>query len=151
MAEWLHYGEGIFTNLMHQPAKVVNATVEPSAMVSAVSAALTEARPLSLVAAATTNPESSSGASSEDAPLEESMELDYTDDSALTMPVQPVTTMPVIPSTLEVVVATNIATPTAPEAGSSGSNNTDNAVLEHWEDIMSNKEAAASKIDKWAR
>ncbi|KAG5720075.1 hypothetical protein E4T56_gene8749 [Termitomyces sp. T112] len=58
--------------------------------------------------------------------------------------------MPVIPSASEVVVATNIATPTAPEAGSSGSNNMAHAILEHWADIVSDKKDAALKLDEQA-
>ncbi|KAG5335769.1 hypothetical protein E4T56_gene13812 [Termitomyces sp. T112] len=51
----------------------------------------------------------------------------------------------------EVVVATNIAMPTASEAGTSGSSDMVNAVSEHWADIMSSEKAEASKMDKQAR
>ncbi|KAG5349984.1 hypothetical protein C0989_000882 [Termitomyces sp. Mn162] len=124
---------------------------EPLLVASPISAAPTEEGPLLSMALATTNPATSSGVSSEDAPSEESMELDYIDNSALTMSVQPVTAPLVISSPTYAVVATNVATPIAPEAGSSGSSDTANAVLEHWVDIMSNKEAAALKMNEQAR
>ncbi|KAG5338555.1 hypothetical protein C0989_007059 [Termitomyces sp. Mn162] len=152
-AEWLHFGEdGIFTCLLHQPAEVVRASQataeEPSSVAPPASAAPTEEGPLLLVVAATSTPPLSSGVSSEDTLIEESMELDYTDNSTLTMPVQPATTPQVIPSPMEAAVATNVATPTTFEAGTSGSSNMANAVSEHWADIMSNKEAEALKIDE---
>ncbi|KAG5350581.1 hypothetical protein C0989_010283 [Termitomyces sp. Mn162] len=103
----------------------------PMSAAPSVSAAPTEKGPLSSVALATTNPALSSGAFSEDAPSEESMELDYINNSALTTDAQLAMTSQVVPSPMEAVVATNITTPTAPEAKTSGSSNTVNAVLEH--------------------
>ncbi|KAG5335159.1 hypothetical protein C0989_002090 [Termitomyces sp. Mn162] len=91
-----------------------------------------------------TNPATSSGASSEDAPSEESMKLDYVNNSLLTTSVQPVMTPLVILSPMDAVVATNVATPSVSEAGFSGPSNMANAVLECWADIMSNEEAVAS-------
>ncbi|KNZ72256.1 hypothetical protein J132_04048 [Termitomyces sp. J132] len=126
------------------------AAKELSSVAPPISAAPTEEGPLLSVAAATSIPLLSSGVSSEDTPTEESMELDYADNSALTMPVQLAMTPQVVPSPTEAVVATNITTPTTPEAGSSGLSDMANAVLEHWADIMSNKEAEASKMDKQA-
>ncbi|KAG5351551.1 hypothetical protein C0989_005992 [Termitomyces sp. Mn162] len=124
------------------------ATEEPSSVAPSASDAPTEEGPLSSVAATTTNPALSSSVSSEDAPAEESMELDYVDNSALTINAQLAMTPQVVSSLTEVVVATNVTTPTAPEAGTSGSSDTANAVLEHWADIMSSKEAEASKMDE---
>ncbi|KAG5352622.1 hypothetical protein C0989_001445 [Termitomyces sp. Mn162] len=126
------------------------AAKELSSVAPPISAAPTEEGPLLSVAAAISIPLSSSGVSSEDTLSEESMELDYADDSALTMPVQLAMTPQVVPSPTEAVVATNITTPTTPEAGSSGLSDMANAILEHWANIMSNKEAEASKMDKQA-
>ncbi|KAG5338854.1 hypothetical protein C0989_005824 [Termitomyces sp. Mn162] len=112
-----------------------------SSVAPSTSAAPTEEGPLSSVAAATSIPPSSSGVSLEDAPSEKSMELDYANNSTLTM---------LVLSPAEVVVATDVTTPTAPEAGSSGPSDTANAVLECWTDIVSNKEAEASKMDEQA-
>ncbi|KAG5348772.1 hypothetical protein C0989_008333 [Termitomyces sp. Mn162] len=117
-AEWLHFGEdGIFTHLLHQPVEVMRAsqatTEKPSLVAPSASAAPTEERPLSSVAVVmctATAPPSSSGASSADAPSEKSMELDYANDSALTMPIQPATTPQVVTSLMEVVVVTNATT-----------------------------------------
>ncbi|KAG5338034.1 hypothetical protein J132_09731 [Termitomyces sp. J132] len=117
-------------------------------MAPPASAAPTEDGPLSSVVAATSTPPLSSGAFSEDAPTEKSMEFDYADNSTLTMPVQPAMTPQVVPSPIEVTVATNVATPTTPEAGTSGSSDMANAVLENWVDIKSNKEAEALKMDE---
>ncbi|KAG5350150.1 hypothetical protein C0989_012482, partial [Termitomyces sp. Mn162] len=66
------------------------------------------------------------------------------------MLVQLTATPQVAPSPMEAVVATNVTTPTAPEAGSSGPSDMANAVLEHWVDIMSNEEAEALKMDEQA-
>ncbi|KAG5352398.1 hypothetical protein C0989_002487 [Termitomyces sp. Mn162] len=115
-----------------------------------MSAAPTEEGPSLSVAVATFIPLLSSGVSLEDALSEKSMNLDYADNFAVTMPVQPAMTPQVVPSPMEAVVVTNTATPTAPEADASGPSDTANAVLEHWADIMSNKEAEASKMDKKA-
>ncbi|KAG5330269.1 hypothetical protein C0989_009033, partial [Termitomyces sp. Mn162] len=120
---------------------------EPSSVAPPASAAPTEEGPSLL---ATSIPLSSSSASSEDALSENSMDLNYADNSMLTTPVQLAMTPQVIPSPMEVVVATNIATLTASEAGSSGSSDMANAVLECWADIGSNKEAEASKMDEQA-
>ncbi|KAG5716508.1 hypothetical protein E4T56_gene16171 [Termitomyces sp. T112] len=138
-AEWLHFVRASLA-----------AAEEPLWVATSASAAPTEEGPLSSVAATTTNSALSSGASLENAPAEESMEFNYVDDSALTMNAQPVTTPPVVPSPREVVVVTNITTPTAPEAGTSGSSDTANAVLECWADIVSSKEVEASKMGKQA-
>ncbi|KAG5719174.1 hypothetical protein E4T56_gene11829 [Termitomyces sp. T112] len=83
-----------------------------------------------------------------DAPSEESMELDYANNLAVRTSVQPVTSSPVVPSPSDAAVATNIATLAAPETVSNGSSDTANAVSECWADIMSNKEAVASKMDE---
>ncbi|KAG5342444.1 hypothetical protein C0989_001508 [Termitomyces sp. Mn162] len=115
-----------------------------------MSAAPTEEGPLLSVAATTSISPLSSSASSENALSEKSMDLDYANNSALTMPVQPAMTPQVIPSPMEVVVATNVATPTAPEAGFSSPSDMANTVLEYWANIVSNKEAEASKMDKQA-
>ncbi|KAG5337585.1 hypothetical protein C0989_009270 [Termitomyces sp. Mn162] len=154
-AEWLHFDEdGIFT-LMHQLAEVMRASQataeEPSLAAPTMSAAPTEEVPLPSVAVALSTaapPPSSSSMSSDDAPSEKSMELDYVNDSMMPIPIQPVMTPQVVPSSMEVAVATNIATPTTPEARTSGSSNMANTVLECWADIMSNEEAEASKMDK---
>ncbi|KAG5338690.1 hypothetical protein C0989_006585 [Termitomyces sp. Mn162] len=124
-------------------------TKEPSSVVPPASAAPTEEGPLLSVAAATSISLSSSGMSSEDAPMEESMELDA-NNSALTTPVQPAMTPQVISSLTEAVVATNIATPITPGTGSSGPSDTTNTVLECWADIVSSKEAEALKMDEQA-
>ncbi|KNZ77541.1 hypothetical protein J132_05166 [Termitomyces sp. J132] len=121
-AEWLHYGEtGIFTHLLHQPVEVVRATLaqveEPSSMDPPVSAAPTKEGLSLSVATAATNPATSSGASSQNAPTKESMELDYAKSLVPTNP-QPEATPPVILSPSDVAIATNVATPTAPETGS---------------------------------
>ncbi|KAG5349078.1 hypothetical protein C0989_006119 [Termitomyces sp. Mn162] len=118
-----------------------------------MSAALTEEDPSLSVAVATFTanpPLSGSGASSDDALSEKSMELDYANNPMVPMPIQLATTLQVVPSAMEAVVATNIATPTAPEAGTSGSKDIANTVLEHWVDIVSNKEAKALKMDEQA-
>ncbi|KNZ71492.1 hypothetical protein J132_09585 [Termitomyces sp. J132] len=143
-AKWLCYGEsGIFTHLLHQSAEVVRAALaqaeEPSSVDSSMSAALTEEGPSLSVALATTNLAMSSSVSSQNAPAEESMELDYTNNfSAPTNP-QIATTPQIDPSPSDAVVATNIATTTALEAGSSGSIDMANAVLEHGIDIMTQR------------
>ncbi|KNZ81572.1 hypothetical protein J132_11391 [Termitomyces sp. J132] len=127
------------------------ATEEPSSAATTKSAAPTEEGPsLSVAVAKSTaaTPLLSSGTSSEHAPTEESMELDYVNDSALTTPVPPATTPQVVPSPMKVAVATNVATPTTPEAGTSGSSNTANTVSEHWVDIVSNEKVEASKMDE---
>ncbi|KNZ79501.1 hypothetical protein J132_09569 [Termitomyces sp. J132] len=124
---------------------------EPSSVAPTAGAAPTEEGPSLSVAVAkstATTPPLGSGVSLEHAPTEESMQLDYADNSALTTPVPPAMTPQVVPSPTEVAVVTNIATPTAPEAGTSGSSDTANAVSEHWADIVSNKEAEASKMDE---
>ncbi|KAG5340200.1 hypothetical protein C0989_002602 [Termitomyces sp. Mn162] len=91
----------------------------------------------------------SSAASSQDAPMEESMELDYANDSlALTNP-YPETTPQVVLSPLDAAIATNVANLAIPEARLSGSSDTANAVLECWADIVSNKKAAALKMNEW--
>ncbi|KAG5334172.1 hypothetical protein C0989_004195 [Termitomyces sp. Mn162] len=115
-----------------------------------MSAAPTKEGPLLSAAVTTSIPPLSSSVSSEDALTEESMELDYADNSTLTMPVQLVTTPQVFPSSTEVVVATNIVTPTTPEAGFSGPIGMANAVSECWADIVSNKGAEALKMDEQA-
>ncbi|KAG5353536.1 hypothetical protein J132_10169 [Termitomyces sp. J132] len=153
MAKWLCYGEaGIFTHLLHQPLEVVRAMLaqveEPFSVDPPMSAAPTEEGPSSSVATATTDLATSSGVSSQDTHTEESMKLDYANDSVALTNLQPDVTPSVIPSPLDAVIATNVATPTAPEAGSSGSIDMANTVSECWADIMSNKEVAASKMDE---
>ncbi|KAG5336293.1 hypothetical protein C0989_012266 [Termitomyces sp. Mn162] len=113
-----------------------------------VSAAPTEG-PSLLVAAATIDLATSSGASLQNAPIEESMELDYADNSAALTNLQPEVTSLVVPSPLDAVVATNVATPITLEAGSSGSIDMANAVLECWVDIMSNEKAQPQKWMNW--
>ncbi|KAG5718377.1 hypothetical protein E4T56_gene8308 [Termitomyces sp. T112] len=114
------------------------------------SAAPTEEGPSSSVVLATTNPATSSSASSQDAPTEKSMELDYTNNSLAPTNLHPEMTPQVIPSPSKVAVVTNIATLAAPEAGSSGSINMANAVLECWADIVSSEEVVALKMLKQA-
>ncbi|KAG5335748.1 hypothetical protein C0989_000471 [Termitomyces sp. Mn162] len=155
-AEWLHFGmDGIFTHLLHQLAEVMRASQataeEPSSAAPTASAVPTEDGPLSSAAVApstATPPSLSFGASSDDAPSEKSMELDYIDDSTVPMPIQPAMTLQVVPSFMEAAVATKVASPTTPEAGTSSSSKTANAVSEHWADIVSNEEAEASKMDE---
>ncbi|KAG5349044.1 hypothetical protein C0989_006418 [Termitomyces sp. Mn162] len=154
--KWLHHGEtDTFTHLLHQPAEVVRAALvqaeEPFSMDPPMSAAPTEEGPSLSVALATTNPAMSSGASLQNAPTEESMELDYANDSLAPMNPQPVMTPQVILSLSDAAVAANVTTPTAPEARSSGSIDMANAVSECWADIVSNEEAEASKMDEHAR
>ncbi|KAG5327922.1 hypothetical protein C0989_010975, partial [Termitomyces sp. Mn162] len=84
-----------------------------------------------------------------DAPLEESMELDYANNSLVPTNPSPEMAPQVIPSPSDTAVATNVAIPAVPKAGPSGSSDMANAVLEHWEGIMSNEEAVASKMDEW--
>ncbi|KAG5351117.1 hypothetical protein C0989_007892 [Termitomyces sp. Mn162] len=119
-----------------------------SSVAPPTSAAPTEESSLLSMAVATSIPPLSSSASLEDTPIEESMELDYTNNSALTIPVQPAMTPQVVLSPTEAVVATNVTTSTAPKAESSHPSDMANAVLECWADIMSNKEAEALKMDK---
>ncbi|KAG5342373.1 hypothetical protein C0989_002846 [Termitomyces sp. Mn162] len=114
------------------------------------SAAPTEEGPSSSVVLATTNPATSSSASSQDAPTEKSIELDYTNNSLAPTNLHPEMTPQVIPSPSKVAVVTNIATLAAPEAGSSGSINMANAVLECWADIVSSEEVVALKMLKQA-
>ncbi|KAG5334148.1 hypothetical protein C0989_004289 [Termitomyces sp. Mn162] len=124
---------------------------KPSLVAPTTSAAPTEEGPLLSVAVATSTanpPPSSSGASSNDTPSEKSMELEYANNSMVPTTIQPATTPQVTPSAMEAAVATNVATPTAPEARTSGSRDIANAILEYWTDIMSNKKAEASKIDE---
>ncbi|KAG5333927.1 hypothetical protein C0989_004638 [Termitomyces sp. Mn162] len=149
MAEWLCYGEvGIFTHLLHHLAEMVRASLakveEPFSVVPLLSAAPTEKGPSLSVVLATTNPAMSSIASSQDTPTDKSMELDYANDSLAPTNSHPATIPQVIPSPLDVTIATNIATLATFEAGSSGSNDMANTVSECWADIMSNKEAVAS-------
>ncbi|KAG5349675.1 hypothetical protein C0989_002428 [Termitomyces sp. Mn162] len=92
----------------------------------------------------------SSAASSQDTPTEESMRLDYANNSSVHTNPHPETTLQVFPSPLYAAIAMNISTPPVPEAGTSGSNNMANTVLEHWADIVSNEEAVASKMDEQA-
>ncbi|KAG5334841.1 hypothetical protein C0989_002807 [Termitomyces sp. Mn162] len=128
-------------------------TEEPSSVAPTASAAPPEEGPLLSVAVAkstTATPPLSSGASSEHAPIEVSMELDYANKSVLTTLVPPAMTPQIVPSPIEVAVVTNVVTPTASEAGTNGSSDMVNAVLEHWADIVSNKEAEASKMDEQA-
>ncbi|KAG5352683.1 hypothetical protein C0989_001147 [Termitomyces sp. Mn162] len=117
-------------------------------MAPPTSKAPTEEGPLLSVAEATINPAIGSGASLDNTPTEESMELDYANDSALPTSVQPAMTSSVISSPLDAAVVTNIATPATTETVSNGSSDTANAVSEHWADIVSNKEAVASKMDE---
>ncbi|KAG5334190.1 hypothetical protein C0989_004135 [Termitomyces sp. Mn162] len=154
-AKWLHYGEvGIFTHLLHQPVEVVKAVLvqaeEPFSMDPPTSAALIEEGPSLSVAIAATDPAMSSGASSQNTPAE-SMELDYANDSVASTNSQLEATPSVVPSPSDAAVATNIATPAAPKPGSGGSIDTALAVSECWADIVSNEEAAASKMDEWAK
>ncbi|KAG5348982.1 hypothetical protein C0989_006726 [Termitomyces sp. Mn162] len=126
---------------------------QPSSVAPTTSAAPTKEGPSLLVAVAPSTaapPPLSSGASSDDSPPEKSMELDYANDSMVLTPIQLATTLQIVPSSMEVAVATNVATPTAPEARTSGSSDTANTVLECWADIMSNKEAEALKMDEQA-
>ncbi|KAG5335702.1 hypothetical protein C0989_000614 [Termitomyces sp. Mn162] len=136
MVKWMCYGEtSIFTHLLHQPVEVVRAMLaqveEPFFVDPPISAAPTEERPSSSVAIATTDPATSSGASSQNASAEEFMELDYTDNSVEPTNHHSEATSPVVPSLLDVAIVTNIATPTALEAGSSGSIDRANSVLKH--------------------
>ncbi|KAG5337472.1 hypothetical protein C0989_009597 [Termitomyces sp. Mn162] len=100
-------------------------------MNSPVSIAPTEEGPSLLVALATTNSAMSSGASSQDAPTKKSMELDYTHNSLAPTNPQLAMTSQVVLSPSDAAIVTNIATLTAPKAGSSGSIDIANAVLEH--------------------
>ncbi|KAG5336744.1 hypothetical protein C0989_011967 [Termitomyces sp. Mn162] len=124
---------------------------EPSFVDPPASAAPTEEGCSLSVASATTNPATSSSVSSQDTPVEKSMELDYANDSLAPTNPQLSITPPVIPSPSDAAIVTNVATPTAPEAGSSGSIDMTNAVLEHWAHIISNERAAASRMDKQAK
>ncbi|KAG5351360.1 hypothetical protein C0989_006876 [Termitomyces sp. Mn162] len=132
--------------------KVVRAALaqaeEPFSMDPPASAAPTKEGPSLSVASATTNPATSSGASSQDAPTEESMKLDYTNNSSVLTNSQLATTPQVVSSSSDAAIATNIATLTAPEAGSSGSIDTANTVSECLADIVSNKEVEALKMDE---
>ncbi|KAG5351688.1 hypothetical protein C0989_005282 [Termitomyces sp. Mn162] len=123
--------------------EVVRATLaqveELASMDPFMSAAPTEEGPSLSVALSTTNHATSSSVSSQNAPTEESMEQDYTNDSLAPTNAQPVMTTQVIPSPSDAAIATNIATPSAPKARSSGSSDTANTVSECWADIMSNK------------
>ncbi|KNZ72250.1 hypothetical protein J132_04041 [Termitomyces sp. J132] len=152
-AKWLHYGEAaIFTPFLHCLAEVMRASLaeveEPSAVVPLPSAALTEEGPSLSMALATTDPTTSSIVSSQDAPTEEFMGLDYTNNSSAPTNPHPETTPQVIPSPSDMAVATNIATLAVPEAGPSGSSDMANAISEQWADIVSNKKAVASKMDE---
>ncbi|KAG5349115.1 hypothetical protein C0989_005810 [Termitomyces sp. Mn162] len=156
MAKWLCYSEaGIFTHLLHQPPEVVRAVLaqaeEPFSMDPPTSAAPTEEGPSLSAATAATDLATSSSAFSQNTPIEESMKLDYTNNSVVLINPQLEATTSVIPSPLDAVIATNVATLTAPEAGSSGSIDMANAVSECWMDIMSNEEVAALKMDEQAR
>ncbi|KAG5350010.1 hypothetical protein C0989_000716, partial [Termitomyces sp. Mn162] len=127
--------------------------MEPSSVAPTASAAPTEEGLLSSVAVAmsTANPPLlCSGAFSVDAPSEKSMELDYANNPMVPTSIQPATTPKVIPSATEAAVVTNIATLATSEAGTSGSRDMANAVSECWADIVSNKEAEASKMDEQA-
>ncbi|KAG5349429.1 hypothetical protein C0989_003973 [Termitomyces sp. Mn162] len=135
VAEWLCYGEAaIFTHLLHCSAEVVRASLaeaaKPSSVVPPPSAAPTEERPSLSVASASTDPAASSIASSQDAPIEEFMELDYTDDSLAPTNVHPETTPQVVPSPSDAAIATNTATLAIPEAEPSSSSDMANAVSE---------------------
>ncbi|KAG5340733.1 hypothetical protein C0989_000512 [Termitomyces sp. Mn162] len=90
---------------------------EPFSMDPPTSAAPTEEGPSLSVAMAATNPATSSGASSQNTPTEESIELDYANHSVVPMTSQPDATPSVVPSPSDAAVVTNIATPAAPEAG----------------------------------
>ncbi|KAG5337935.1 hypothetical protein C0989_008635 [Termitomyces sp. Mn162] len=137
---------------MEHPVEVVRASLaeveEPFPMVPPWGAAPTEEGPSLLVATATTDPATSSTASSKDAPTEESMKLDYANNSLVPTNPCPEMTSQVVPSPSDVTVVTNVATPAIPEAGPSGSSDIANAVLECWVDIVSNEEVAALKMDE---
>ncbi|KAG5338969.1 hypothetical protein C0989_005468 [Termitomyces sp. Mn162] len=127
----LHYSHPGSQNLYSEVVRAVLAQVEePFFVDSSTNAAPTKEGPSLSVAMATTDCTTSSGASSQNAPTEESMELDYTDDSVVPTNPQPEVTPPVIPSPLDAAVTTNVATPAAPEAGSSGSIDMANTILE---------------------
>ncbi|KAG5339491.1 hypothetical protein C0989_004007 [Termitomyces sp. Mn162] len=111
------------------------ATIEESSSAApTASAAPPEEGPSSSVAVAkstATTLLSSSGASLKHTLIEESMELDYADKFALTTLVLSAMTPQVFPSPMEAAVVTNVATPTTPEAGTSGSSDMANTVSEH--------------------
>ncbi|KAG5353270.1 hypothetical protein C0989_008776 [Termitomyces sp. Mn162] len=110
---------------------------EPSSVDPPMSAAPTEKGPSLSVALATTDSAMSSSASSQNAPAEESMELDYTNNSLAPTNSQPVMTPQAVPSPSDAAIVINVATPTAPEVGSSGSIDMANTVSNCWVDIMS--------------
>ncbi|KAG5352086.1 hypothetical protein C0989_003885 [Termitomyces sp. Mn162] len=108
----------------------------------------TEAGMLLIVVEATSGPSANPVTSSEDVATEESMELDYVNEPYAPTNASPEMPDPVIPSPLDTSVATNIATPIAPKAGTSSSSDTTNVVLEHWANIVSSKEASSSQMDE---
>ncbi|KAG5337150.1 hypothetical protein C0989_010507 [Termitomyces sp. Mn162] len=66
-----------------------------------------------------------------DIPTEESMELDYANNSPAPMNLHPEMTPQVVSSPSDAAIATNIAILAIPEAGPSGSIDMANAVSEH--------------------
>ncbi|KAG5349029.1 hypothetical protein C0989_006495, partial [Termitomyces sp. Mn162] len=135
------------------PAEVVRASLagakEPSSVVPPLSAAPTKEEPSLSVALATTDPAVRSAASSQDALMEESMALDYADNSSALTNSSSEMTLQVVSSPSNMAVTTDVASPAIPEAGPSGSIDIANAVSECWVDIVSNKEVVASKMDEW--
>ncbi|KAG5334674.1 hypothetical protein C0989_003182 [Termitomyces sp. Mn162] len=123
---------------------------EPFFMVPPPIAVPTEEGPSLSVASATTNPAASSITSSQNAPTEESIKLDYANNSLVPTNFHLTMTPQVVPSPSDVAIVTNAATLATPEAESSGSIDMANATLKCWADIMSNKEAAALKMDEQA-
>ncbi|KAG5348879.1 hypothetical protein C0989_007453 [Termitomyces sp. Mn162] len=120
---------------MQHPAEMVNTSLaeveEPFSMAPPPSAAPTEEGPSASMVLAATHSAVSSDASSWDTPTEESMELDYADNSLVSTSPSPEMTPQVVSGPSDMAVATNIATPAIPEAGPSGSSDMANAVLEH--------------------
>ncbi|KAG5349900.1 hypothetical protein C0989_001354 [Termitomyces sp. Mn162] len=152
--EWLHYMElAILIHLLQQPAEVVDATLaeaeEPSSSSPSTGAAPTEAGSLSVVVGATSGPSANLVVSSKDVTTDEFMKLDYVNELYTPINANPELTDPIIPDPSDTSVATNIATPIASEAGTSGSSDTTNIVSEGWADIVSSKEASSSHRDKW--
>ncbi|KAG5726016.1 hypothetical protein E4T56_gene1655 [Termitomyces sp. T112] len=123
---------------------------EPFSVAPPLRTTTTKVGLVATVVSATPGPTATSGASSWDMPMEESMALDYVDEPSAPMEASPETTSPVVPGPSKATVATNIATSIVLKVGTSGSSDTANAVLECWVDIVSSKEAASLQMDEQA-
>ncbi|KAG5733428.1 hypothetical protein E4T56_gene11747 [Termitomyces sp. T112] len=109
----------------------------------------TEAGPSSTIVGTTPSPSATLITSLEDTTTKE-MELDYIMKSSSLTSISSETTNPVVPDLSDTTVAINIAATATAKAGTSGSSETTNVISKCWANIVSNKKASSSQMDKWA-